>query len=257
VLYACNAFRFFDRCAPNLFVTLPTADTKRGLSHVTAHRAVLMLSITLPFIFTRPISDESASPLHLRWMPLLTGALVLTAVASIAVPVGGFAWMYPQHYHMITRQEEERAFNEYWSSVGANASTLDGTARGTITGIDYERVIGERLKPLDALQDVEELEFVFSLTISHDGTLLASGGLDMTVRIWDLKSRRQLQVMDGVWGNHDFGLAYHPEDAIRARYSEETMRYMTGLLPRLEIGDCLALAGIRNGKWLRCCAMLT
>jgi hypothetical protein len=43
----------------------------------------------------------------------------------------------------------------------------------------------------------------------------------------------------GVWGNHDFGLAYQPEEAIRARYSEEFMRYMTGLLPRLEIGDCL------------------
>jgi hypothetical protein len=43
----------------------------------------------------------------------------------------------------------------------------------------------------------------------------------------------------GVWGNHDFGLAYQPEEAIRGRYSEEVMRYMTGLAPRLEIGDCL------------------
>jgi hypothetical protein len=43
----------------------------------------------------------------------------------------------------------------------------------------------------------------------------------------------------GVWGNHDFGLAYQPEEAIRARYSPEIIRYMTGLLPRLEIGDCL------------------
>lgn len=135
--------------------------------------AGLILSITLPFIFTRPISDESASPLHLRWMPLLTGALILTVVASIAVPVGGFAWMYPQHYHMITRQEEERAFNEYWSSVGANASTLDGTPRGTITGIGYERVIGERLKPLDALQEVEELEFADTGLRDADLTHLA------------------------------------------------------------------------------------
>ncbi|HEX2474931.1 MAG TPA: metallophosphoesterase family protein [Lacipirellulaceae bacterium] len=43
----------------------------------------------------------------------------------------------------------------------------------------------------------------------------------------------------GVWGNHDFGIAYQPEDAIRMRYSDEVMRYMTGLAPRLEIGDCL------------------
>jgi predicted phosphodiesterase len=43
----------------------------------------------------------------------------------------------------------------------------------------------------------------------------------------------------GVWGNHDFGLAYEPEEPIRSRYSPEIMRFMSSLLPRMEVGDCL------------------
>jgi len=43
----------------------------------------------------------------------------------------------------------------------------------------------------------------------------------------------------GVLGNHDFGLAYDPDDEIRRRYSARVMEYMTSLKPRLEIENCL------------------
>ena len=44
---------------------------------------------------------------------------------------------------------------------------------------------------------------------------------------------------EGVWGNHDFGLCYHPAEQVSARFSAECMGYMATLQPRLEFEDCL------------------
>lgn len=43
----------------------------------------------------------------------------------------------------------------------------------------------------------------------------------------------------GVWGNHDFGLAYQPRNEVRQRYASSVMDFMTSLRPRLEIAGCL------------------
>lgn len=43
----------------------------------------------------------------------------------------------------------------------------------------------------------------------------------------------------GVWGNHDFGLAYEPTDEVRAKYAGGVLDCMTALKPRLEIEGCL------------------
>lgn len=43
----------------------------------------------------------------------------------------------------------------------------------------------------------------------------------------------------GVWGNHDFGLCVRPTDESRARYSQQTLSFMSSLGPRLELDDCL------------------
>lgn len=42
----------------------------------------------------------------------------------------------------------------------------------------------------------------------------------------------------GVWGNHDYGLSFEPDDDTHAKYGEATMGYMTSLRPRLVIEDC-------------------
>ena len=42
----------------------------------------------------------------------------------------------------------------------------------------------------------------------------------------------------GVWGNHDYGLSFEPDDDTRAKYGEVTMSYMTSLRPRLVIEEC-------------------
>lgn len=42
----------------------------------------------------------------------------------------------------------------------------------------------------------------------------------------------------GVWGNHDVGLAWEPEAAVRKTYSERVLNFMTSLHPRLVLEGC-------------------
>jgi hypothetical protein len=43
----------------------------------------------------------------------------------------------------------------------------------------------------------------------------------------------------GVWGNHDIGLCFDPDEGVCQRYSAAVLGFMGGLQPRLEIGGCL------------------
>jgi hypothetical protein len=43
----------------------------------------------------------------------------------------------------------------------------------------------------------------------------------------------------GVWGNHDFGLCFEPDQPIQERYAGPVLDFMGTLRPRLEIGDSL------------------
>jgi hypothetical protein len=43
----------------------------------------------------------------------------------------------------------------------------------------------------------------------------------------------------GVWGNHDIGLCFDPDDKACERYSAAVLAFMGGLRPRLEVGGCL------------------
>jgi hypothetical protein len=49
---------------------------------------------------------------------------------------------------------------------------------------------------------------------------------------------RQVEAV-GVWGNHDIGLCFDPDDKTCERYSAGVVAFMGGLQPRLEIGGCL------------------
>ncbi len=42
----------------------------------------------------------------------------------------------------------------------------------------------------------------------------------------------------GVWGNHDFGLCSDPRDALREKYGDDVIQFMTSLRPRLEYEGC-------------------
>jgi hypothetical protein len=43
----------------------------------------------------------------------------------------------------------------------------------------------------------------------------------------------------GVWGNHDVGLCFDPDDKVCERYSAAVLDFMGTLQPRLEIDGCL------------------
>ena len=42
----------------------------------------------------------------------------------------------------------------------------------------------------------------------------------------------------GVWGNHDYGLSFEPDDRVREKYAASVIDYMTSLRPSLEVGGC-------------------
>jgi predicted phosphodiesterase len=43
----------------------------------------------------------------------------------------------------------------------------------------------------------------------------------------------------GVWGNHDIGLCFDPDEKVCQRYSAAVLSFMGSLQPRLEIDGCL------------------
>jgi hypothetical protein len=43
----------------------------------------------------------------------------------------------------------------------------------------------------------------------------------------------------GVWGHHDFGLCRAPGPRLRQKYPGPVLDFLAGLLPRLEVGECL------------------
>ncbi len=57
--------------------------------------------------------------------------------------------------------------------------------------------------------------------------------IEQTVRLL-----RQVEAV-GVWGNHDIGLCFDPDDAVCERYSAAVLDFMGTLQPHLEIDGCL------------------
>ncbi len=42
----------------------------------------------------------------------------------------------------------------------------------------------------------------------------------------------------GVWGNHDYGLCFDPDDEVRDRFPAAVIEYMVSLRPRLDLEGC-------------------
>jgi Calcineurin-like phosphoesterase superfamily domain len=55
--------------------------------------------------------------------------------------------------------------------------------------------------------------------------------------------------VEGVYGNHDYGLSVDPDEYIRSRFSRKVLDFMTSLRPRLEIDGCLFA---HREPWLDC-----
>ena len=79
-------------------------------------------------------------------------------------------------------------------------------------------------------------------------TLLRKHGAERFVVLGDVfeMGKRMEEIVEllqevgavGVWGNHDIGLCFDPDDRVCERYSAAVLAFMGGLQPRLELGDC-------------------
>jgi hypothetical protein len=83
-------------------------------------------------------------------------------------------------------------------------------------------------KAIDVLQQHGADQFVVLGDVFEMGKRI-----EETVRLL-----RQVEAV-GVWGNHDFGLCFDPDDEVRQRYSAAVLDFMGSLQPRLEIDGCL------------------
>jgi predicted phosphodiesterase len=93
----------------------------------------------------------------------------------------------------------------------------------------------------DIHEDTRELRKAIAVLEQHGAerfvvlgdVFLLGKRLEQTVRLL-----RQVGAV-GVWGNHDVGLCFDPDDAVCERYSAAVLEFMGGLQPHLELDGCL------------------
>jgi predicted phosphodiesterase len=83
-------------------------------------------------------------------------------------------------------------------------------------------------KAIDVLQQHGAERFVVLGDVFETGKRI-----EQTVRLL-----RQVEAV-GVWGNHDVGLCFDPDEAVCRRYSAAVLNFMGSLQPHLEIDGCL------------------
>ncbi len=93
----------------------------------------------------------------------------------------------------------------------------------------------------DIHEHVEELRRAIDVLEKHgaDRFVVVGDVFEMGKRIDEtVHLLRDVQAV-GVWGNHDVGLCFDPDEGVRQRYSAAVLDFMGGLQPRLEIDGCL------------------
>jgi WD40 repeat protein len=92
------------------------------------------------------------------------------------------------------------------------------------------------LAVLKGHQEVLELRHdergVFALTFNHDGRLLASGGRDNTVRLWDVEQRREVALLQGHYVAGVGSVAFHPDGRLIVSTGRDGVRLWDVVLGR-------------------------
>lgn len=107
----------------------------------------------------------------------------------------------------------------------------------------------------DIHEDVDRLRRALAALAAHGAERLVMLGdvFDTGRRLDETTAVLAEAGAGGVWGNHDFGLSFEPDDEVRRRFTPAALAYMTSLRPRLEIEDCL-FAHVE--PWLDPCDLL-
>ena len=75
---------------------------------------------------------------------------------------------------------------------------------------------------------------MWSVAFSHNGNLLASGGTDRSIRLWDVKTSQCLNVLEG-HAENIWSVAFSPDDlTLASSSSDETIKFWS-----VQTGDCV------------------
>jgi hypothetical protein len=93
----------------------------------------------------------------------------------------------------------------------------------------------------DIHEQTEQLRKAIDVLQQHgaDRFVVLGDVCEMGIRIEETVSLLQDVQAVGVWGNHDIGLCFDPDETIRQRYGAAVLNFMSSLQPSLEIDGCL------------------
>ena len=93
----------------------------------------------------------------------------------------------------------------------------------------------------DIHEDTRELEKAIAVLQQHGAERFVVLGdvFEMGQRMEETVALLPQVEAVGVWGNHDVGLCFDPEDGVCRRYSAASLDFMASLRPHLEIDGCL------------------
>ena len=117
------------------------------------------------------------------------------------------------------------------------SNNIDGNARRGDHAIEQIMKLG---LIADIHEDIDNLRWALAQFRAAEAEQVVFLGDAMAVgkRIDETCQQLREAGVIGVWGNHDLGLAFNPDDYFQSRYSPSVLNYMTTLKPRMVLGEC-------------------